>query len=321
VRPLTGVLVEAASSLLRRRAPAPPGAQRRDPAPTLWSYRYQRLMLTPIYRRMLRVGLPAAAVVLSAAGWLGQEANRAALGLQVEALMDRVQERPAFMVTALDVTGADRALAGAIEEVARLDLPVSSFDLDLDAIRRDVSALTAVRRAAVRVRPGGTLEVAVTQRVPVAVWRHADGLRLIDAEGVMTGMIGARGDRSDLPLIAGDGARDAIGEALSLFAAAAPIAPRVRGLVRMGERRWDMVLDHDLRILLPTEEPVAALSRVVALQQAQEMLDRDVAVVDMRLAGRPTIRLNQPALNVLRNVTATAAGATTEPPPPIPEEN
>ena len=145
------------------------------------------------------------------------------------------------------------------------------------------------------------------QRRPVAVWRHADGLRLIDAEGAMTGMIATRAVRADLPLIAGDGARDAIGEALELFAASAPIAPRVRGLVRMGERRWDLILDADVRVLLPEEAPVPALERVIALHQAQEMLDRDVAVVDMRIESRPTIRLNTPALNVLRNVTATAA--------------
>jgi cell division protein FtsQ len=153
----------------------------------------------------------------------------------------------------------------------------------------------------------------VAQRQPVAVWRYSDGLRLIDAEGVMTGMIASRADRADLPLIAGDGAKEAIGEALALFAAAAPVAPRVRGLVRMGERRWDLVLDEDLRVLLPTDGAVSALERVIALHQAQEMLDRDVAAVDMRLASRPTLRLHPPALNILRNVTATAASASVAP--------
>jgi cell division protein FtsQ len=180
-----------------------------------------------------------------------------------------------------------------------------------------VTALTAVRSAELRVHPGGKLEIAVVQRVPVAVWRYADGLRLIDAEGVMTGMIVERADRSDLPLIAGDGAKDAIDEALALFAAAEPIAPRIRGLVRMGERRWDMVLDSDTRILLPTQGAVPALERVLALQQAQHMLDRDIAVVDMRLRDRPTIRLNPVALATLRT------GISPEPAPstPILEEN
>ena len=304
-------------SLVRQPSAPAPGI-RRDPAPSVWAYRYQRLMLTPFYRRLVRVGLPIGAVAVVALLWLSADANRAALMARVEAMKDAVRERPEFMVTALEITGADRALGTAIGEVARIDLPVSSFDLDLDALRLHVTDLTAVRSAQVRVTPAGTLEIAVVQRVPVAVWRYADGLRLIDAEGVMTGMIAERANRPDLPLIAGDGAKDAIDEALALFAAAAPIAPRVRGLVRMGERRWDMVLDNDLRILLPTERPVQALERVIALHQAQQMLDRDVAAVDMRLGERPTLRLNPTALTSLREATALAQSA---PASPIIEDN
>ena len=313
---------------LRRQPAAPAGGMRRDPAPTLWSYRYQRLMLTPAYRRLLHVGLPCAAAAVACSLWLADGANRASLQAAWATALDRVQERPQFMVASVRVSGADEPLARAIGQVLQLDLPRSSFDLDLGAIRGQVVALTAVRDARVRLIPGAagagagapaagaTLEVAVDQREPVAVWRHSDGLRLIDAEGAMTGMIATRAVRADLPLIAGDGARDAIGEALALFEAAAPIAPRVRGLVRMGERRWDMVLDREVRILLPSEDPAAALSRVVALHQAEELLDRDVAVVDMRLGSRPTIRLGQPALNVIRNLNAAAASAPQAAPSP-----
>ncbi len=302
-------------SLLRSSPPASPSL-RHDPAPSVWSYRYQRLMLTPAYRRLVRVGAPTGAVVLGALVWLSSDENRAALTARVEGLKETVQERPEFLVTAVEVTGADRALSAAIGEIAQIDLPVSSFDLDLDALRGRVTALTAVRSAQVRVHPGGRLEIAVVQRVPVAVWRYADGLRLIDDEGAMTGMIAERADRSDLPLIAGDGAKDAIDEALALFDAASSIAPRVRGLVRMGERRWDMVLDTDARILLPAERPVAALERVIALHRAQDMLDRDVSVVDMRLGDRPTLRLNPSALAQLHPDLVPAV-----PVAPIPEEN
>jgi cell division protein FtsQ len=307
-------------SLRQERPIASPGL-RRDPAPSLWSYRYQRLMLTPAFRRGLRWGLPGAGAVLLGLLLLVPEANRAAVAARVEAVRDSLAQRPQFMVTRVTVLGADRALEQAIRAIAPGALPVSSFDIDPDALHARITALTAVRSATLRVTPGGALEIEVVQRRPVAVWRHVDGLRLIDAEGVMTGMIQSRGDRADLPLIAGDGAKDHIAEALALFEAAAPVAPRLRGLVRMGERRWDLVLEGDLRILLPTEDPISALERVLALHQARDLLDRDIAVVDMRLAHRPTIRLNQPALAVLRNAAAGAAArAASAPPPPGDEE-
>ena len=73
----------------------------------------------------------------------------------------------------------------------------------------------------------------------------------------------------------------------------------------MGERRWDMVLDRDQRILLPSEDPVSALDRVIALNDSQDMLNRDVTVVDMRNTGRPTLRMNEEAAETLRRANTT----------------
>ena len=97
-------------------------------------------------------------------------------------------------------------------------------------------------------------------------------------------------------------------EALDLVRAAGPLGARMRGLVRVGERRWDVVLDREQRILLPEEAPVQALERVIALGQVHDMLERDLAVVDMRLAARPTIRMNEAAVAQWRELQATSAG-------------
>ena len=306
MRSLMSAILRRAVPVVRSEAPA-----RRDPAPTRWSYRYQRLMLTPVFRASVRIGLPALLLVFIAGAWFSNPANRAALAAQVETARDAIESRPEFMVTSLSISGADVAVAGAIKDLVGAEFdaigvafPVSSFNLDLPSLRERVTKLTAVEDAVVRVKPGGTLDIVVTERRPVAVWRHVDGVRLIDHEGEMIGMIAARSDRPDLPLIAGDGAKDRIGEALVLFAAAAPVQDRIRGLVRMGERRWDLVLDGGQRILLPTDNPVAALDRVMALHAAQDMLSRDVAVVDMRNGNRPTLRLNPMAVGMLQGASA-----------------
>ena len=90
-------------------------------------------------------------------------------------------------------------------------------------------------------------------------------------------------------------------EAMTILAATGQLAPRVRGLVRMGERRWDLVLDRNQRILLPSENPVRALERLLALDQAQDILARDIRAVDLRLPQRPTLRLTTFALNEIRS--------------------
>ncbi|MCK0093956.1 cell division protein FtsQ [Yoonia sp. F2084L] len=289
-------------SLIRRTVVDAP---RRDPAPSRLDYRYQRLMLTPGFRASVRIGVPIVLILTIAGSWFSQPENRAELAATIEETKQDFQQRPQFMVQTMNLSGGDLEIAAQVSALLPREFPVSSFDLDLEKIRADIEALDPIKSASVRVGQGGALEVALTPRVPVALWRDGATLRLIDADGVQSGQITARADRLDLPLIAGDGAEDNIDEALNLFAAAGPLIDRVRGLVRMGERRWDMVLDRDQRILLPSEGAVAALDRVIALNDAQDMLNRDVAVVDMRNAHRPTLRMNEEAATALRRVNTT----------------
>ncbi|WP_343082224.1 cell division protein FtsQ/DivIB [Ostreiculturibacter nitratireducens] len=268
----------------------------RDPAPSRIAYRMQRLWLTPVFRTALRVGLPAFVVTLSVGIWFSDEVRRDAFVDRFAEMKREVQERPEFMVTMMAVDGAAPEVAEAIRAMMPVNLPVSSFDLDLEALRQVVSDIDAVARAQVRVRPGGILQVDVTERVPAAIWRTQGRLDLVDGTGHRVATLLDREARADLPLLAGAGADKAVPEALALLAAAKPVIGRVRGLVRVGERRWDLVLNRDQRILLPEEGAVRALERVIALDQAEEMLARDITVVDMRNEHRPTIRLAEGAL-------------------------
>ncbi len=289
-------------SLIRRRkaADAP-----HDPAPSRLGYRYQRLLLTPGFRVFVRVGVPIILIAIIATSWFSHEENRAMLQARIDDARQGFQTRPQFMVQSMAITGTDAALETEVAAVLPMVFPVSSFDLDLEALRKQVEDLQAVKSARVKVGEAGALQVAVNPRVPVALWRDGTILRLIDAEGIQSGTVIARSDRLDLPLIAGDGAEQNIVEALALHAGAGPLRDRVRGLVRMGERRWDIVLDRDQRILLPGEDPVAAFDRIIALNEAQDMLKRDVVVVDMRNANRPTLRMNEEAALALRRVNET----------------
>lgn len=269
--------------------------RRSDPAPSRLSYRMQRWMLTPGIRLGLRVGVPICLVLAAAGAFLASAERRDALNTFVADIRASVQERPEFMVKLMVIDGAGSDLSQDIREALPLDFPVSSFDLDVARIRDVIAALDPVKSASVRVRPGGILQVDVEERQPVVVWRTRRGTELLDETGAHVDEIKGRKLRSDLPLIAGKGADGHVREALALIAVAKPLGKRMRGLVRVGQRRWDLVLDRGQRILLPTDHPVQALERVLAVNDVQDMLERDVAVVDMRLSERPTLRMTQAA--------------------------
>ena len=262
-----------------------------DPAPSRWAYRFERLMLTPLFRLFLRLVLPFLIVFASAGLWLSDEARRDRLSGWVHEARVSIETRPEFMVNVMAIDGASASIAEDIREIIPIDFPISSFDLELEHIQEQVTGLPAVASATVRVRPGGIMQITITERDPVMVWRSRAGLFLVDQEGFVVASATSRADYPGLPLVAGAGAELHVAEARALFAAAAPLEKELRGLVRVGERRWDVVLRNGQRILLPEDRAVQALERVIALHEAQELLTRDLTIVDMRLPERPTVRI------------------------------
>ena len=305
--PKTGGRVQAQLTATTAQPAPQRNVPRRDPAPSRLAYRLQRLWLTPMVRVLTRVGLPILTVALALGLWLGDADRRAAIVAKYEEVKTQIQNRPEFMVGLLKIEGAEPEIDQAIRAMLPVKLPVSSFQLDLPALQDLIGGLDAVAAVDLRIRTGGVLEVKVTERVPAILWRHANGLELLDSTGHRVATLIARESRPDLPLIAGEGAEAHVPEALALLAAAGPILKRARGLVRIGERRWDLVLDRDQRILLPESDPVQALERVIALDRAEDLMARDFTILDMRNEDRPTIRLSATAVEEMNKI---ATGAT-----------
>jgi len=276
---------------------------RLDPAPSRWAYRFHRLMLTPGIWLMLRAGLPFFLSLGFGLTYMSDPSRQEQFMRALSDVRNQIENRPEFRVNLLTIEGADRAVEEDIREIFPVHFPVSSFDLNLDQLRQVISDLPAVADVNLSIRKGGILAAELRLREPVALWRSRNGLSVIDIEGARISSADSRSDRAELPVVVGVGADTVVGEAIDIFTAANPLEPRLRGLVRMGERRWDVVLDRGQRILLPEENPVQALEQVIVLNQVQDMLARDLVVVDMRLAARPTLRMSKHAVDEWWRIT------------------
>ena len=65
---------------------------------------------------------------------------------------------------------------------------------------------------------------------------------------------------------------------------------RVIAAVRVGERRWNLRMTNGADVMLPEGAEHAALARLAQLQASHGLLDRPLAVLDMRLADRLVVR-------------------------------
>lgn len=276
--------------------------RRKAHLPSRLSYRIQRVWLTPFYRRAIKIGLPAAACMVALAMTLANADRRMAISAHAEAVYAAFVDRPDFMVTELRLPDMAPELEQAIRGVITPELPKSSWRLDLDDLRSRIELLDAILVADLRLLSDGVLAVSVTERVPAILWRSADGLEVLDIEGMRIGFAPDRTALPDLPVIAGEGGGAQVPEALDLFDAATPLGDRMRGLVRVGERRWDVVLDRGQRVKLPETGAVAALEHVIALEQAQDVLARDILAADMRNPARPVLQISEGAMETIRDI-------------------
>lgn len=310
MRPL--ITRSPARPLIARRATPEATSVPHDPAPSRLSYRVTRLWLTPIFRKALHLGIPLFALFAAVAWYLNDETRIAGLFDAASEIRREVENRPEFRVNVLGIDGASVEVTEEVRAALALTLPISSFDLDLDELRGRLEALPPVRTADLRIQSGGYLAVRIDERVPAAVWLTHEGLSIVDGEGVFVAGFGTRELAEPLPLLGGEGANLVVPEALALMEATRSLEDRVHGLVRMGERRWDVVLTNGSRILLPEVGARGALDRVLALDDMGEILSRDVTAVDVRNPGRLTVRLTDAAMEELHRLHTLAAERSDE---------
>ena len=283
----------------------------KDPAPSRWKYRFERLKLTPSYRFAMRYGFPAAVVLGLTWGLVTNESIQAAVSNTTNNLYSSVAESPELMLHEMQISGVSLHMRDEVVAAISTQMPISSLEINVDEIRRRVDDVEAVKKSQVRVVAGGVLKIDVQERAAALVWRTYDGLKLIDEEGNLIGVIAARSERSDLPLVAGKGADVEVEEAVALLQTGSSISHRIRGLVRIGERRWDVVLDGEQRIMLPEDAPADALARVMALDAVEDIFGREVQVIDMRDGRRPILRVSAYAIEELRRLRSEVEGEDT----------
>ena len=270
-----------------------------DPAPSIISYRLMRLMLIPRLRLILTLGIPSL-VIFCGTLILFLNIN---VHENIEALKKDLKralvERPEFMIKVASVDGASDELAHEIREIMPLNFPVSYFDLDIKYLHKVLNDIPAVASAAIKVTVSGVLQINISERIPAFIWRKDDVISVIDEKGEFIRLATSRLDYPELPLVIGEAANLSIADISSLMEDNQYFLDQVRAFVRVGERRWDLVLDNNLRIMLPQAEFLAAFDRLMLMSESGSLFSNQLSSIDMRLVERPTVRVGAASVDRL----------------------
>ena len=271
-----------------------------DPAPSIISYRIMRLMLVPRLRLIFTIGFPSLLIFCATLGLLININVWENISAIKKDLKLAFVERPEFMIKVASVDGSSDELANEIREILPLDFPVSYFDLDIKYLHKVVNELPAVASAAIKITVGGVLQINVAEKSPAFIWRKNNVMSVIDETGSFIRIANSRVDYPELPLVVGEAADLAVAEVSSLIQANDYFKNHVRAFIRVGERRWDLILENNLRIMLPQREFLAAFDRLMLMNEAGSLLSGRLSNIDMRLVVRPTVRVDTVSVDPLR---------------------
>ena len=271
-----------------------------DPAPSRIAYRIMRLMLIPRLRLIFTLGFPSLLIFCATLGlfininvWENISAIKKDLKLAFV-------ERPEFMIKVASIDGSSDELANEIREILPLDFPVSYFDLDIKYLHKVVNEIPAVASAAIKISVGGVLQINVAEKSPAFIWRKDNVMSVIDETGSFIRIANSRVDYPKLPLVVGEAANLVVSEISSLMQANEYFKDHVRAFIRVGERRWDLILENNVRIMLPQREFLAAFDRLMLMNEAGSLLSGRLSNIDMRLVVRPTVRVDTVSVDPLR---------------------
>lgn len=264
---------------LKRRAPehSPPVAQqRRRPFPT----------------SAVAAVLGAATLIAGGGGayWLWHDGALARTGRAIVARVWTVGSQQGLALETVDVVGRQRQSTTSILAALGVKRGMPMLQIDLAAAQARLQALPWVRRADVERQLPDTLFIHLTEREPFAFWQRNGSLSLIDRDGTVipTDDLAQYGPRI---VLVGNDAPAQAATLIDMLATEPPLARRVNAAVLYGSGRWTLRFDTGVEVALPGTEASAAWHRLAGLEAQEQILERNIAAIDLRLPDRMVVRL------------------------------
>lgn len=195
-----------------------------------------------------------------------------------------------FAIRQVHLSGNERTTEDAAFTAVDVAQGRSIFAVDPAAARKRLLQLPWVSDAEVSRQFPDTVSIRLIEKRPFALWRNGTALSVIERNGSIITKDGAASFH--LPVISGTGAPNSAAPFLDALGAFKAVNGRVRMIQRVGERRWDLLLDGNVTVRLPEIGWETQLAELEKLIGQNRLLERDIEIIDMRYPENYIFRLH-----------------------------
>jgi cell division protein FtsQ len=210
-------------------------------------------------------------------------------------LFNSVTQKIGFQVRDVLLSGRHYANAQQIREVISLEYGEPIYRYSPQEIREKLEQINWIRKASVQRQLPDTLYITLEERKPIALWQHQKKHFLVDEEGIVISSE-IPPEFANLPVVVGNDAPIHAPTLLKLLEKFPEIKARITGIVRVGERRWNLQIDQSCDIKLPEEKPEEGLVRFSLLLKNGKIDTKEVSTHDLRLPKQVIMKLTPSAM-------------------------
>jgi cell division protein FtsQ len=246
-------------------------------------------------RKVIRLASGVAAIVAVAtpvywsvsSGWLVatlERAHRNALDFTAQS---------GLALREVKVEGRGETAVSDILSAVQANRGDALLSIDIDAVRQRLEDLPWIVSAGVERRFPDQLVVQVTEAEPMALWQRNQKLFLVSRDGAVIETANLA-KYAKLLIIVGDEAPKRAQDLFDILAAEPDLRTHVTAAVLVGKRRWNIRMDNDVDVKLPEDGAGDAWRRFADLNRKNDLLAKDITIVDLRQPDRVVVRQGHP---------------------------
>ena len=209
--------------------------------------------------------------------------------------LNRELEEHGFIVEDIELYGRKHTSLASVHEVLDIGGGEGILSVDIDALRERLNALPWVKSAMVHRQVPNRISIKLMEHEPAVIWQTKGRHYLVSTEGEI--IDAPVSGFSHLPIAIGDNAFQTAPSFVKQLSSAAPeVFARLKAVVREGNRRWTLMLDDldaGIEVKLPEGDVSAALDRLLQLMLEEKILDKNLAVLDLRQPGKMVVRFHK----------------------------
>ena len=191
-----------------------------------------------------------------------------------------------FKLESIKLIGRNRSSRAEI--ISSIDLRVGDplFNLNLNDIRQNVLGVPWVKDVSINRNLPSSLFVVIEEYQPFAIWEFNKEQIVLDRDGYHIETVTGQKIFEDLLLVKGEEADIKISELILALDYHPDIASRLQYAILIAKRRWDIYIDDQVLVKLPTGDISESLFDLKRYLKEYKFIEYGHKKIDMKIRGK-----------------------------------